>query len=498
SGTPLADSSALGASWTLRAGSVRLDTLAELHSGALTLEATAPGGDVVLGENASIDVSGRNVAFFDQRRGTWGGQVNLSAANGSVRVEDDAATPAQARINLAGAAGADGGTLTVKAVNGQVDLGAARLQGQASAGANGQRGDGARVRVDAGELLRFSALSAALDSGGVDGEISLRTRNTGLGVAAGDVVQAHTVNLTADGGALTVAGRVSASGEEAGTVALHGRSVTLASTARVQARSSAQGAEGGRVEIGALTQASEAAAGDRTRSIDLQAGSDIDVSGGAGGLGGTVHLRAQRQGSGVAVTALDSTITGAREVNLEAVRVYNKTGNTTLNVSTTDSATTLGLTAINNHNTAYAANHATIKSALGQTDNTAFHMLSGVEVRSSGDITLGADWNMLNSAAGGEAGVLTLRAGGNLNINNNLSDGFSHATAFASGTTPATLQASTVRGGRSWAYNLVAGADMASAKVLATQASETSGDVTVAAGKLVRTGTGDIRMAAGR
>ena len=130
-------------------------------------------------------------------------------------------------------------------------------------------------------------------------------------------------------------------------------------------------------------------------------------------------------------------------------------------------------------------------------------MLSGVEIRSSGDITLGADWNMVNSAAGGETGVLTLRAGGNLNINNNLSDGFKSASAaYASlGASPEAaqpLQADSVRGGRSWSYNMVAGADMLSADVTATLASDTKGDVNLAAGKLVRTGSGDIRMAAGR
>lgn len=520
SSTPLTESTGLGARWTLKGGSVELDTLAALRSGVVTLEAAT--GDVMLGENAVIDVSGRDVAFFNESRGTWGGDVNLSAAQGSVRVQDDATTQAQALIKLSGAAGADGGTLTVQAANGQADLGALQVQGQARAGADGQRGDGARLRVDAGELLRFSALSAVLNNGGVDGEISLRSRNTGLTVAAGDVVQARNVTLTADGGELRVegTGTVSASGDEAGTVALHGRSVTLASGARVEARSSAQGAEGGRVEIAAATQANKANAG----RIDLQAGSEIDVSGGSGGVGGTVHLRAQRTGgdaqgneTGVAVTALASTITGAREVNLEAVRVYNKTGNLALDVSTTNNNTTLGLTGINTANNSYANHHAAIETALGQTANPAFHVLSGVEIRSTGDITLGTgaattDWDLGNSAAGGEPGVLTLRAGGNLNIHSNLSDGFSSAIAVGTGTNPAipTVLPNTVRGGRSWSYNLVAGADAASADVMGTQAGAGTfklGTGTLDAddnlqsagvGKLIRTGTGDIRVAAGR
>lgn len=503
-GAPLAANNALGASWTLTGGSVELDTLATLRSGAVELEATT--GDVVLGENAHIDVSGRDVTFFNVSRGTQGGRVNLNAAQGSVRVQDDATTTAQARINLAGGAGADGGTLTVHATQGQVDLARAQLLGQGSADVDGRRGDGARVRIDAGELLRFSAMSAALNSGGVDGEISVRTRTGALNVDAGDVVSARDVKLTADGGALTVAGTVSASGEEAGKVALSGRSVSLTNGARVEARSSALGAEGGRVEIAALTQASEAAAGDDTRNIDLQTGSVVDVSGGADGRGGEVHLRAQRKGNDVAVTALNSTVTGARETTLEAVRVYaNKT---TLNNTNVDAGTTLGLERIKGDNSRYAGtnnvNHDAIKTRLGKAGDPGFHIASGVEVRSTGDMSLGngtaaTDWNFADATAGGEAGVLTLRAGGNLNINSNLSDGFVSAAAPYNATvTVNPLVAGTLRGGRSWSYNMVAGADLASADVLSTARGADGGDITVATGRLVRTGTGDIRMSARR
>lgn len=520
SGTPLTDSTALGASWTLSAGSVRMDTLAELHSGAVTLQATGPAsattGNVVLGENAAIDVSGRDVSFFNVARGTQGGQVNLSSNNGAVTVEGNAATPAQAVVKLAGAAGADGGTLTVKAVNGEADLGALRLEGTAVAGADGQRGDGARVRIDANTLpedangLRsLSALGRALKDGGVDGEITVRTRSGNLNVVAGDEIEAHQVSLTADGGTLTVAGRVSASGEAGGRVALNGRSVTLADGARVEARSTAAGAEGGRVEIGAATVVDETLAG----RIDLVSGSVIDVSGGTNGRGGQVHLRAQRQGGGavrandnkVAVEALDSTITGARETTLEAVSVY--AGKTTLDTSTTNAGATLGLEAIKADNTSFATRHATIKTDLsGRAQDNNFHLVSGVEVRSPGplpdgtlpDMTLtGADWNLGTATADGEAGVLSLRTQGNLVLNGSLSDAFVTTTpAYDVNPTVNPFLPDTLRGGRTWAYNLVAGADVTSADVMATRANGNGGNLTLAAGKLVRTGTGHIRVAA--
>lgn len=489
--TALVATTSLGAAWELKAGSVLFDTQADLGGGALTLAAVS--GDVTLGANADIDVSGRSVAFFDETRSIGGGHVTLSSATGKIGAKADA------RIDVSGGAGADGGTLVATAVQGTVDLEAATLVGQTPADAGGQTGKASQVRIDAKSLANFSALNAQLNAGGFEGERSLRARTGALTVAATDVVKAQKVTLTADGGALTVHGTVSASGAEGGQVALHGQSVTLTGTAKVEAKSSSAGAEGGRVEIGAATQANESVAG----SIDLQNDSSIDVSGGAGGLGGELHLRAQRKGGGtdraldneVAVTALNSTVTGARETTLEAVGVY-------LDKSSLDGAL---LSTIKSDNTKYDTNinatnttkTQTLKERLGKDTDASFHVLSGVEVRSTstGDMTLSADWNFKDAAAGGEAGVLTLRAGGNLNINNNLSDGFSTATKL-DGANPAALQDATVRGGKAWSFNLVAGADANSADVMNTRAG--AGDLTLAAAKLIRTGSGDIRMAAGQ
>ena len=191
------------------------------------------------------------------------------------------------------------------------------------------------------------------------------------------------------------------------------------------------------------------------------------------------------------MSALDSTITGARSIAIEAVKTY--AGKTTLDTGTTNSGATLGLGAITADNAAFATYHAAIKSDLGRSD---IHILSGVEVRSAGDLTLGADWNLATARAGGEAGVLTLRADGNLLVGANLSDGFSHATPCTAGTCTATGTPATLRSDASWSYRLIAGADGEAADPLAVKA--VGKDVTLAAGKLIRTGTGDIDVAAGR
>lgn len=474
----LAPVTALGAKWALQGSAVDFDSRAELPSGTFKLRAT--DGDVKLGANAKVDVAGRSVQFFDVSKPGWGGTAEFVSDSGNVSFAEGS------NVDVSAAAGGDAGTLIVRAANGTFTLADGSVSGASPENAEEERGDGARVEVDTGTLAGFSALNAALNSGGFDGERTLRVRSGDVNVAAEDTIKSLNIKIAADGGKLDVAGKLDASGEDAGRIELFAKNdVNVLASATLKAVSSGAFEDGGDIEIGT-----------RDGSLNLAAsdpGKGIDVSGGAGGQGGTVLLRAPRTGSGVttdvAVTAANSTITGARSVAVEAVKAYDN--KTTLDVSNTNSGATLGLGAIRADNDAFAGNHAAIKTRLGKTGDSAFRILSGVEVRSTGDLTLGADWNLATARAGGEAGVLTLRAAGNLNINSNLSDGFSHATPFSTGTTPATL-----RTDNSWAYRLVGGADSAAADPLAVR--RDAGDVKLAAGKLVRTGTGDIRVAAGR
>ncbi|MDM7948578.1 filamentous haemagglutinin family protein [Hydrogenophaga sp.] len=484
----LAPSGALGASWSASAGSLNFDTAAELPSGAMVLNATQ--GDLTLGENARIDVAGRSVAFFDVTRGTAGGDVTLVSDVGNVVLADDA------RINVSGAPGADGGTLSASATQGRLLLADQNLTGQTSEDALAQRGEGARVNIDVNVLDNASTLFSALQNSGLDGEVAVRARTGDVVVAAGDSVAANRVQISADAGSIRVAGGavVAATADrrgDAGQVGLYaGESVVLENTARVSAATAATGGDGGRVALSA-----------QRGTLDLRAGSVIDVSAGAGGEAGDVKLRALRQGNDVAVTALQSQIIGADRVDLEAVRVYNNIN--TLNATGDSTDTTLSLTTINENDDAFATNHAAIKSRLGQADDPRFHIVSGTEVRSQGNLNLGEDtaapdWNLVNSAAGGEAGVLTLRAQGNVTVNSNLSDGFAVATpttGSGNAARSAELQSAAVRGGESWSYRLVAGADAGAANPMQTSSSST-GDLTLAAGKLIRTGTGDIELAA--
>lgn len=468
---------ALGAKWAFTGTSVDFNTQVELPSGQLQLKAS--GGDLTLGAAARVDLAGRGVAFFDVTRPTWGGTAEFSSNAGNVSFASGA------NVDVSAAPGADAGTLIIGASQGTVTLADGSVAGNASPDAKGKQGAGGRVQIDTGTLASFSALNTALNSGGFAGERTLRVRTGDVTVAAGDTTGAQTIHIEADKGKINVAGQLDASGNAAGRIELLASSdVNIQSGAKLDAISAGAGKNGGDIEIGTSTG-----------RLNLAAASTMNVTGGSGAVGGKLLLRAPRTGAGagtdVAVSALQSTVTGASALAVEAVKVYS--GITTLTATGASSGATLSLATINADDNTFATNYSAIKSRVGAA--TAVDILSGVEVRSVGDLTLGTgtaatDWNLANSRAGAEPGVLTLRAAGNLLIKSNLSDGFSAATPLGSGTTPATLVA-----GNSWSYRLIAGADSASADPMAVAAAK---DFSLAAGKLIRTGTGDIQVAAGQ
>ncbi|SCY11929.1 filamentous haemagglutinin family protein [Nitrosospira sp. Nsp13] len=474
----LAPVTALGARWALSGTDLMFDTEAILPSGQLQLTATS--GNLTLGANAVASAAGRSMAFFDVERASPGGIVELASDNGNVVVQTGA------QVNVSASPGGDAGKVIVRAANGTADIADGSLQGAALANAGGARGEGGRFDLDVAALTDFSVLNTALNQGVFDGARTLRVRTGDVRLAATDTVKAKDIHIAVDGGKLDVAGHVDASGGDAGNIRLYAKNdVTVLASAKLDAYATGNGKHGGEVEIGTTAG-----------RLNLAAGSTLDVHGGSGAQaseGGEVLLRAPRTGGGagsdVAVGNINSNISGARSVVVEAVKVYDNI--TTLTGSGASSGTTLSLDTVNTDNTSFASHAAAITSRLGKAGDPAFHVRAGVEVRSAGDLTLSNNWNLATRPAGEEPGMLTLRAAGNLNLDNNLSDGFNVATSFSSGTTPATLLP-----GDSWGYRLVAGADADAADPLAVRAG--SGDVTLAAGKLVRTGTGDIRIAAGR
>jgi hypothetical protein len=473
----------------------------EMPAGIVALKATS--GDVTLLSGGEVLAAGASVDFADTRAFAGGGSVSLIAELG------DVVTQAGSTIDVGGdSLGGDAGVLSVWAAD-DAKIAGILLGDVANDSENGFTSGrfeltADHINPDANGDNDFSALNSTLEAGGFRELRRIRLRLGDIELAATDSAQAHELGLSADQGDIRVAGTLDASGGKGGRIELFaGGDLDLLSSARLLAMATdsldaAKGTvgEGGRVVLGS---------GD-AGVLSLAAGSRINVSvpNGSAARAGRVVLRAARTGAGagtgVAFGTLAGEIAGAERVDVEAYKVYVGDGSGVTELTTgTSSGNKLGLSSVQSDNNTFVA--AVDQVALkGQLDTGAasFHLLPGVEARNavesdingdaivgSGDIVLSSDWNLNPLRHGGQAGVLTVRAGGNLNLAANLSDGFSTATATGS------LQTSPT----TWSYRLVAGADSA-ADPLAADRNAAEGNFVLAAGKLVRTGSGDIQVEA--
>lgn len=378
-------------------------------------------GDVVLANGSSIDVTSNVSRIFDVEVGVGAGTVNLTSDRGSITLAPDAV------IDVSGSsAGGDAGTLNAFAGLGDVTLGT---------GVKGSARDGFRsgsFSVLSATLGDFAALNGALDAGGFR-ESRRFEFNEGDATITG-TIRVRDFAVVANDGSIDLAGTIETVGANGGRVQLAAANdVNLLASGRILARANAADGSGGTVLLETL--------GRDGGRIDLAAGSLIDVSG-TGDGGRLVRLRAPQIGDDMAIGQVAGTITGARQVLAEAFRVYE--GVTTIDQPVIDMVEADAASFMNNAQA--------IQTRLGG----GVTVVPGIELRSDGDMELKTDWDLHGVRFNGAAGVLTLRARGDLKINANLSDGFN--TPNAGGT---------LLNGPSWTFNLTAGANLLSPNSLA-------------------------------
>src|SRR5262249_33538715 len=150
------------------------------------------------------NVGGFSKSFYDVTRQAPAGRVDV-IATGDVTL----ATGALIDVSSNG----DAGTVTVTA-GGQFDL-----QGVL----DGQGGDGFRngaFSLDAGTVSNFDQLNISLNGWHFDRERNFRVRTGDVTIGAGSTISAHVFTLSTDNGAITVAGRIDASGAQPGSIRL--------------------------------------------------------------------------------------------------------------------------------------------------------------------------------------------------------------------------------------------------------------------------------------
>ncbi|OAM90089.1 filamentous hemagglutinin family protein [Termitidicoccus mucosus] len=463
--------SALGAELSLTAGQgLSFDTATALPSGKLSLIA---GGDVMLGGHANIDLSGRAVTFFDDddaTRYSWGGDVTLESRAGNITQAAGSIIDLSAEHNRAG-------RLTAVALG--TGAGVVDLQGRILASASGVSNVGGTELpyLAGGVIVRaqslggsdlgaaFAALNARLNEGEVFGLRSFQLKQGDLTV--GDGVRASQIDISLDGGHLTVAGTVDASGERVGSIRLAGKQgLTIGGNAVLDAHGTLLRLDSYGKIIDAPNRAIvELNSGDGL--LTLAAGAHMDLRHGTndarvqsdpslhdGRPRGTVELYAPRLSDGdVAIDASGAlAIEGARSIALNAVRRYDDAP-----FGTDPAASGRPYQVVDQDylDTLHADSTAFITNALNNTNllNTklaglnnatwrdAFHLRPAVEIVSAtpdGDIVVSGDLDLsghryasLNPHTqqtgvygSGEAGALAIRAGGDLDIYGSINDGF--------------------------------------------------------------------------
>ncbi|WP_185546020.1 filamentous haemagglutinin family protein [Variovorax sp. KBW07] len=445
-------SRALGAEIAIDGRSVALDTSVVLPSGKLVLRAD---GDVQLQDGARLDLAGRRLRFFDVDKYSWGGDVEIESRKGNVRLAQGAQIDMSAQNNRAG-------KLTATALD--AGAGNVELLGRIAGGSSGEYDAGGtpvpyaagRIDVRAQRLADFAGLNRRLTDGGVLGERSFQLKQGDLTV--GDELKAREINLSVDGGHLTVAGKVDAGGVQVGSIRLAARDgVTIAGNALLDAH-------GSRLRVDSYGQAIEAPnraiieIDSGSGRLVLQNGARMDLRAGTDGTPrafGTVELNAPRlggaRGSDIDIDASGTLrIDGARTVNVNGFfryddapmgtdpdasgRPYQRIDQAYLQAKHDDSVDFMRNA---------LANGDLVNRRLGglRAYGDAFHLRPGVQIVSKtpdGDLQIDGDldlsgfrYDSLNARTqrtgvhgSGEAGALAIRAGGNLKIYGSINDGF--------------------------------------------------------------------------
>ncbi|WP_234015379.1 filamentous haemagglutinin family protein [Burkholderia sp. BE12] len=311
-------------------------------AGNVSLEAT--NGNLTIGSGSTVSSAGVSKQFFDVTQYAPAGSIVLTADAGTVDVQPGTT------LDFSGAKGGGAaGSLTLSAPKQVVNL-----DGTIKGGAtNGYAGGS--LSLDTAGAADLDSLAKTLASSGVNQSIAVHTKSGNLTLSVGNALTAHSVSLTADGGAgnasdtangnVNVLGTIDASGKSGGQIDLYGRSsVDIEGT--LLARGSDPTQRGGKVNIGTsavfdptvsnpynATYGYENIDPSRSGLIRVGANALIDVSGGtAGGLsGGTVNFRAPLLADGSIDVQLPNAfnsgkgIVGSRATTLEAYAVWNTT-----------------------------------------------------------------------------------------------------------------------------------------------------------------------------
>ncbi len=461
-------SSGLGAKVEIAGNEVIVNSNIVLPSGLLTLQATQN-----LTVNGTLNAAGTAQSFFDVVRYTHAGQIQLTSATGNVIIGSAGV------VNVSGAAaGGNAGSVMVETPNGILVANGTLLANASSGFKGGSFG------MDVSSLPSFSTLNDKLNAGSLNNERLLRVRSGNVEVSG--QVNTHRFTLATDTGSILVTGSINATGNTGGRIELiSGANLTVDSGAllNVAGANFDNAGKGGVIWLEAGAAVNGVA--NLAAELNVRSGSTLNLSVASntaqsplyGHFTGTLHLRAPQTNGNTEVAGIreiGANIIGASNIVVEGYQIFDLTGS--------GSITAAVQTNIRNNGTTFTGSTQAIKDRLLATHANAAALkalmvvMPGAEViNRTGNLTLGSetsavanDWNLATFRYGPQnvAGVLTLRAAGNLEFYNTLSDGFDVALSTSTNalerqwTAPLmALNALAPVNAQHWSYRMAAGAD---------------------------------------
>lgn len=458
----------LGGQLTLSGATLNVNGPIAVPGGNLAL---LSAGDIALGTNAVVSAAGANVTVEDLTEGGAGGNVFINAGG-------NLTLPAGASISVSGAGNSPAGSLSLTAA-GTLTLGATLV------GAGGENAAGGSFALDAGTLTGdLAAVASSLNSAGFTNAISVRARSGNLDLAAGTQLTSNSIALAADGGVVDIAGTLSApSAALRGSIGVFGGlGVTLESGAALHSDGVGSSGLGGNIELAT-----------NNGSLSLLGGS-ISTSGAS--HPGTLVLQAPvLNGNDVAINGIIGTdVSQAGTVFVEPLQVFAFPGNGDLT----------GIqTSVINYMNAAAGNIAAHAGATPFIIRPAVELTAGSSSTGPTNLILNqsldlSTWRFTQGepasvvASGGAPIDLIVRATGSISLAQSVTDGIDVSNGIQG------IDAAPVLlGGLSSTLRFVAGADLTSANPLAVVRGAAA-DLTVGAGTVVTTGTGNIDLIASR
>lgn len=484
---PVDIESGLGASLTFQGRNVTANSDIHLPSGHLTLQATKGNVNV----NGRLDVSGTSQRFHDLVKTTDAGQITITSRRGDVKLGRNSTMVLSASRD-----GGNAGRLFLNASHGRVDLKGTFLANAGSNGLGGQfsldverlpslanlnaaLNDGGftesrnfRVRtgdivVDGVSTSHHFRLSADRGSIRVNGTIdaSGTTGGTISLIAAGSLVLADGSLLDASAKTFSNAGK--------------GGAVLLEAGAQVDGVSDAN----------ALLEVRSGS------KIDLSVADAKPSSASFGQFTGTLHLRAPQlaDASDLQMAPIEGSIRGASSVVVEGYKIFDLTGTNgnlsgnTLN-TLKNNVRANGELFVGTAGSASATYDAMLTRLIGGNRGleSVLSIRPGAEIiHRTGTITFGTanstnsndDWNFGAFRFGPKSapGILTLRAAGNIVFNNGFHDGFVLPTTATVATRDVyrapLMDANPLlpMNAQSWSYRITSGADFSAADFRSVQ-----------------------------